>query len=174
VTDRDKINELRRTVDDLARQMANLPVRWADGGGGGNTSNLRAIAYVTSTADKSTFGYGITGGTVGKAVLLDEDMQPSVPLDPNDPEYDSEEVEGAEIEFKALHRVDIPVGAIVELSSANPIEPGSSFEENKVWGRRLDEADIPGYEADKDQSLGHDEGGSAYRWQDDTECPPQP
>lgn len=98
-------------------------------GGGGGASTLRSFLVVTDAAGASTYtATGITGGTVGKGYLLDEDMA-ATSSDPED-----------KIEFKSLHFVGVPVGAIVEVSSTEEIVPGTTWDGaddtpiNKVWG----------------------------------------
>jgi hypothetical protein len=121
------------------------------GGGGGSSANVTTKAVVTDAAGASTYdANGITGGTVGKGWLLDEDMQ-KISSDEED-----------KVEFKSLHFVGVPVGCIVELSSLNPIEAGSTYTENKVWGKIIaspyELAEFTGYGALK--SLGVPEGGA--------------
>lgn len=115
-------------------------------GGGSSTSNVTSFAVVTSGAGASTHGSsGVTFGTTGECVLLLDDGSKSV----SDP-----------LEFKSLHRVAIPVDAIIQLSAPEPIEPGSEWADNPVVGRFIDAVDelaqLTGFAAQTSLSLPED------------------
>lgn len=126
--------------------------RVAGGGGGGGSGGVEGIlAVVTVSAGESEHDAGgITFGDAGKCVLLDEDGAKET----GD--------EGEELEFKSVHRVAIPAGAIIQLSAPAKIEPGSTWDENKVKGRFIDVTDElrqrPGFAEKK--ALAVKEGGT--------------
>lgn len=112
--------------------MPGMTLQRPQGGGGGGSVTAFAVVIVQADAD---------GGSVGKAVLLDEDMRPidgdDAPLviDPGDPDYDSGAVGDADIEFKSADFCDLPVGWRVRLWSKNPLKAGSTWDDDhKVWG----------------------------------------
>lgn len=89
----------------------------------------RKIAIVTTAAGQSTYTFnGVTGGTIGRCALLNEDMQ---------------KVSGAstdEIEFKSLHFTGVPTEAMIDLVADKEIVLGSTWDGRndtplvKVWG----------------------------------------
>lgn len=96
-------------------------------GGGGSTTNLTSFAVVTDDAGASTHGSsGVSLGTTGLCVLLDENGAKTAT---------------DEIEFKSMHRVGIPVDAIIQLSAPNEIVPGSEWDDNAVLGMFVDSVD---------------------------------
>lgn len=114
------------------------------------TANVTSRAIVTDAAGNSTHGaLGFTGGggTVGKAVLLDED---GAAVDANGDPFVTD-LSGAtaadKIEFKSEHRVAVPINSIIRLSSNDPIQAGTTWDGvggttiAKVWGEFIDPAD---------------------------------
>lgn len=148
----DRIRKLEYDRTLTAQQIAGLPVRRAQGGGGGGTSNSVAKAVVTSAAGASSHSSaGISYGTAGECVLLDDEGT-KLTGDEGDP-----------VEFKSLHRVGIPVDAIIEISAPNTITAGSEWSDNPVVGRFADVADElaqrDGFGEKKSLAVG--EGGTA-------------
>lgn len=115
---------------------ATTGVQWARvlvGGAAAQANNLTHFAIVTVAA-------AANGGTVGKAVLLDDDMAPTVVVDPLAPGYDALAVAAAEIEFKCAHEtLACPVNRRVTLSGAEDLTPGSVFADRKVWALLTDQ-----------------------------------
>ena len=84
------------------------------GGGGGSGSAFTQRAIVTEAAGASThIASGIQFGTIGKCRLLGPDGGTLL---------------GDECDFKSVHRVQIPVGVIINLSSPDTIRPGTVWE----------------------------------------------
>lgn len=130
--------ELKRAVQDMLRTYGNSfqprPKRGRrlrrGGGGGGSTSNVTSFAVVIDTAGGSAHSSaGISFGTVGTCILLDESGAKS--------SVDSAD----EIEFKSAHRVDIITDTIIQLSAPDEIIPGSVWGDNPVIGQFVDSVD---------------------------------
>lgn len=100
------------------------------GGGSSSTSNVTSFAVVIDTAGGSSHGSsGISFGTTGTCILLDETGAKS--------SVDSAD----EIEFKSAHRVDIITDTIIQLSAPHEIIPGSEWDDNPVIGQFVDSVD---------------------------------
>lgn len=159
----DRLFQLERMVDELRAQLAGMPVRIAEsGGGGGSTSNQTKFAVVTEEAGASTHDAddGIDTGTTGKCVLLEEsgdDFFPTVA--PGDATDDDK------IEFRSAHKVKCAVGDIIKLSSISSIEPGSEWEDTKILGELVDAWDYLENRADFGNSkyIGATGGYAAWR-----------
>lgn len=135
--------ELTRLVQQVVRQFLNSfqprprSEKKRRGGGSSGDSNTTRYAQVTVQADAN-------GDSIGKCVLLSEDdMSPmnvsgaALILNPSDPEYDSDAVTDAELEFKSGDYVDHEVDDRVILMTGRA-EPGTEWDENKVWAHRVE------------------------------------
>ena len=120
----DRIKQLERQVAQLTAQLASLiPVR-NTGGGGGGANNATTFAKVTVQANSN-------GGSIGKCVLLDEDMQPlNAAGDPLEGSPTDDDL----VEFKSADFLDAQVDKRVILHSQEAIAAGDTWDDNKVWG----------------------------------------
>jgi len=113
------------------------------GGGGSSTSNATTRALVTNASGATPYGTtGMTPGTVGKCVLLNED---GVAINAaGDPLSNIAAATAADkIEFKSEIPIKIWDGAIVNLSSNDAIEAGTTWDGAggstvaKVWANPI-------------------------------------
>lgn len=138
------------------------------GGGGGESGNRSIFAIVVTAATAN-------GAASGTAILLDNDMQPTVIVDVGDPGYDAGAVDDAKVTFFSAHKfAPCPVGARVRLSSERPITPGAPLDaDHKIYGELVDVVDylatLGGFGANK--ALVGGSAASNIHW-DGTTCPP--
>jgi hypothetical protein len=104
--------------------------------GGASVTSLTHFAIVRVEAE-------LDRGSTGKCILLNEDLDPEVEIDEEAEGYDHEAYEAALIEFQSADFVDAEVDKRVILHSDDPIEPGSLFEDHKIYGT-LVEYPLPG------------------------------
>ncbi len=108
-------------------------------GGGGNTSNVIAMAQVVSPASAN-------GGSIGTCVLLsEEDLTPvnaageALIMDPLDSGYSEYEIEQAALEFKSAHTDSgMKAGDRIWLMSSDSIAEGTSWYASRVWALHVD------------------------------------
>ncbi len=102
------------------------------GGGGGGGGVVTVFAVVTNDADAD-------GGSIGKAVLLNDAMNP---IAADDSEFAdvataiSDAVDADKVEFKSAHDVACKSGVRVILHSfrGGTVSPGIAWADQKVWG----------------------------------------